>query len=584
MSDENEELEYPSAIFEEPEEDYDTSKLTDDGDDGSVSYDEVENDTIDTTGSEESVQQFRSKIDDIYENMEKWDDYLDLKGDVVANYVEGDQEIERSQTVGGNQVVRGSQLVEHDLFVKGHVIAGDIYGIDKQIDEQIDDKLENTVVPKAKHAEEADTAATAGYADVAGYATYAAGIADGSDYTNVVIDSMKKLFLSRLDADTAAGLITFIEGLIAKKVIKAEEGLQIGANYVDGMTGVGGFIDKYGNAVLESATIRRELIVPYLVYNRTEITVGNDWAAPGGGVIESVEPDVDEYGIPLTTGTATLKLEDGEPGAIAVDDICQGIWHNIGGGNSTVDSDDSRGNFTFAGFSTVYFRVTEILDETNNSKFRYALRPVSERWKSQHHPAESMTFVCYANPSDKTRQTSRYSTRTYMRFLSGCTTWEFSQNNIMAQFGDLTNLKVYGLDMTGYSAFMNNLYVSGTIQQVNAEPLRLELETDGDNFLTYGESLHVTCRAYRGWTEVTDKVTTWKVERDTADAAADSSWALRDKVKNFKGEIDLTLDIDPTVNDLGENENTLSTMFTFTATVETDENGNTEEIDTTMII
>jgi hypothetical protein len=170
-----------------------------------------------------------------------------------------------------------------------------------------------------------------------------------------------------------------------------------------------------------------------------------------------------------------------------------------------------------------------------------------------------------------------------MRFLSGCTTWEFSQNNIMAQFGDLTNLNVYGLDMTGYSAFMNNLYVSGHVREVNVNPLRLELSTDGDNFLAYGESLHVSCKAYQGWDDVTDQVTSWKVERDTADEAADTSWALRDKVKNFNGEIDICLNADPTVNDLGENNNVLSTMFTFTATLETDD-GSTEEIESALTV
>lgn len=44
--------------------------------------------------------------------------------------------------------------------------------------------------------------------------------------------------------------------------------------------------------------------------------------APGAGVIESVE-QTDEW-----TGVITLKLEEGEYGAVSMGDLCMGIYHS----------------------------------------------------------------------------------------------------------------------------------------------------------------------------------------------------------------------------------------------------------------
>ena len=103
-------------------------------------------------------------------------------------------------------------------------------------------------------------------------------------------------------------------------------------------------------------------------YNRVGISVGDDWSAPGAGVIESVDKE---------QKLVTLKLEEGEIGAVAVGDICMGIFHDFDpSNNATADSDDGRGNFSFAGFATVYFRITEVLGD-RNERFRYELRPLS---------------------------------------------------------------------------------------------------------------------------------------------------------------------------------------------------------------
>lgn len=65
-----------------------------------------------------------------------------------------------------------------------------------------------------------------------------------------------------------------------------------------------------------------------------------------------------------------------------------------------------------------------------------------------------------------TMQTSRYETRTYQRYLVGMTDWEISLENIAAQFGDLSNLYVHGLNMDGYSAYLKNIYLQGFISDL----------------------------------------------------------------------------------------------------------------------
>ena len=251
-------------------------------------------------------------------------------------------------------------------------------------------------------------------------------------------------FANKQFPDTFKGKMTF------------EDGAQFG-DYATGITGIGGLIDKKGNAEMQSLKLRGFLEVPELRYNRVDITMGDTWFAPSAGIIESVDTEAK---------TITLKLEEGEIGSPRVGDICMGIFHSSeSSDNATEDYDDSKGNRRFAGFATCYFRITEELDTTTYKTFKYQLRPVSAAYLKQYHPTSSMTFVGYGSFSNEARQTSRYETRTYQRYLKGVSDWEFISSNIAAQYGDLSNLSVYGIDMTGYSAYLNNIYMSGVIQQ-----------------------------------------------------------------------------------------------------------------------
>ena len=128
--------------------------------------------------------------------------------------------------------------------------------------------------------------------------------------------------------------------------------------------------------------------------------------------------------------------------------------------------------------------------------------------------------------------------------------------------------------MTGYSAYLNNIYMSGTIQQFVKWPLRMEIENSLDGFLAWGETCTLTCRIMKGWEEKTEDVKEWSVERTSGDGSSDKAWALKDKVKNFEGSIDISHSSEE--NDLGEE---ISTLFTFRAVMkEGEEVGTTVEI------
>lgn len=283
-------------------------------------------------------------------------------------------------------------------------------------------------------------------------------------------------FANKQAPDTFKGRMTF------------NAGAQFGPSYASGITGVGGFINEKGAGELESLFIRRFLEVPELRYNRVGISVGDDWSAPGAGVIESVDKD---------QKLVTLKLEEGEIGAVAVGDICMGIFHDFDpSNNATADSDDGRGNFSFSGFATVYFRITEVLGD-RNEQFRYGLRPLSATFTKQIDPMESMTFVAYGSFTNPARQSSRYSTRTYQRYLRNVSDWEFTAENIAAQFGDLTNLSVFGIQMSGYSAYLDNIYLQGMISSLDKKAL---LDTRSKLFRLVGDNgVGVAFTPEAGW-------------------------------------------------------------------------------------
>lgn len=299
--------------------------------------------------------------------------------------------------------------------------------------------------------------------------------------------------ISKINPDTAKEVITFLKGISVKGLARLEGGLTADqhsefnedvafGNYVTGLLGEGAKIYKSGHGEFDSLFIRKFLEVPELRYNRVSVYTGVRWDTFGAGIIESVVIDKDVDGNDLNTGVITLKLEDGEYGAISEDDLCQGIFHNFTGTNDTVNEDQRNGNFRFKGFNTVYFRVIEILDTSNNGVFRYQLRPESDNWYQQHHPQAFMHFAAYANPSDTNRQACVYTTTEYTIRLDNMTSWEYGEANIYGISGKLTGFKMGETIFQGHGNMIGNAYIYGHLQGIE-EIVREQIQVGGKNLL-----------------------------------------------------------------------------------------------------
>ena len=295
-----------------------------------------------------------------------------------------------------------------------------------------------------------------------GTSVYVIGVNDKTIPSDRNVFSAKRVLqeiiayaISKTKGDTALGLISFLNGINVTKGIVTDTitATELSSNIVkvlDKLTAnnaafsgnissvdyaeklLGWLITPSGDIDAKSLRLRDFLEVPELRYNRVSVITGEEWNAPGGGIIESVDEE---------NSIVYLKLEPGEVAAIEVDDICKANFNND------------------TGFQTTYFRITEKLD---NSSFKYVLRS-----GYTYHPQKAMHFVCYGNFTNAERQKSSYSTQNYIRFLKGVNNWEITKDMIAMQLGDLSNLKLFGMDMTGHSAYLNRIYMTGTIKQIS---------------------------------------------------------------------------------------------------------------------
>ncbi len=334
--------------------------------------------------------------------------------------------------------------------------------------------------------------------------------------------------------------------------------------------------------------------MPELRYNRVSIYTGIRWDTFGGGIIESITPDADGS----ETGTGTLKLEAGEIGAIAVGDLCMGIWHDereyktddgtlvdtdegyTTTENETEDSDDNKGNFTFAGFKTVYFQITAV-SGSDNGTFSYLLRS-SLDGGNHIHPFAGMHFAGRGNISDTSRQAFTYTTTRYSLALVNVSTWEFQSENYIEIRGNLEGFSMPAVNASGnpytkvfhgYGQVFGNAYIYGQIDQFERVGYRMTIDQSLNGSLAPGETETVTCTVYNGYgSDVTSQFTLYSVTRNSGDAASDAVWnAAHTNVGN-----PFTISF----SDLGiDGINKLVTVFTVTATDESSDETASQSID-----
>lgn len=295
-------------------------------------------------------------------------------------------------------------------------------------------------------------------------------------------------YLSKIEDDEARGLITFLAGInvkikaVIQKLIAEDATFSkeiSSKDYVQNL--LGWLITPEGHIDAKALRLRDFLEVPELRYNRVSIVSGEEWNAPGGGIIESVD---------AANKTVHLKLEPGEVSQVEIDDICKGVFNND------------------TGFQTAYFRITEKID---NASFKYVLRS-----GYTFNPCKAMHFVAYGNFTNAERQKSCYSTQNYIRFLKGVNNWEITKDMIAMQLGDLSNLKLFGIDMSGHSAYLNRVYMTGTIRQISSDGV-----TEAPIPVFKGEWKSGT---YWYYDEVTHNGSTWIcIESTTMQEPSDSS-------------------------------------------------------------
>ena len=339
-----------------------------------------------------------------------------------------------------------------------------------------------------------------------------------------VLKAGLRYFLRKDRSDTAYGQITHKQKSIH------EQGAQFGEQFIGGLNGRGGSIDGSGSGELRSLKLWEWLEVPELRYNKVSIYTGIRWDTFGGGIIESITPDADGS----ATGHGVLKLEEGEYGAIEIGDLCMGIWHDTAG-NAEETTDDHRGNFTFAGFKTVYSEITAV-SGADNSRFAYTLRS-SNNGGNGIHPFAKMHFACRGNISDKARQAFTYTTTEYSLALVDVRTWDFQPSNYSAIHGNIEGFSMpavndrgeeYSKVFHGHGQVFGNAYIFGKIDAFERVAYRCFIAQSMGGSIAPEEEEEVTVTILNGYGEdVTRKFTLFSVTRNTGDEASDALWNSR---------------------------------------------------------
>ena len=292
----------------------------------------------------------------------------------------------------------------------------------------------------------------------------------GSNTNNFNASITDKMYLSKLNNDTANGTITF------EKVQKFLQGLNIGDgngtwsadgalslfrlltnNFDSGPYGHGAQIDEKGNIEANSIYARQFISAPKFVFNEISVTKAEQWNTNGYGTIESVD---------VKNRTITLHLEENDYGSLQVGDICRGLYADIDNAHGADKIEEGAlddCNFVqHKGFFSTYFYVMHIItNEKGKFVFQY-------RKKSQNtpDPCAYMDFAQYGSFTDEKRQSSMYfSSRgnSYIEVLDGVKTWEVQSQNRVARYGWLGGLTLVKKDGSTVRPEGNGIYVQDNI-------------------------------------------------------------------------------------------------------------------------
>ena len=338
-----------------------------------------------------------------------------------------------------------------------------------------------------------------------------------SDNTIPTTKQVADNYLSKKHDDRAKGKITF------------DKGVDFG-DFVPGLVGQGGRIDKGGHGEMRSLRLWETLEVPEIRFNRVSVYVGIRMDTFAGGIVETVTPNPNMSG----AGTLTLKLEEGEYGSAEEGDLMMGIWHDEKGGNATEAADDHQGNFAFAGFKTIYFLVTKVTG-AHNEHIEYVLRGRDEGGNG-FHPFPSMHFAGRGNIHNEKplRQAFTYSTTLYSVSLKEVNTWVFEPRNFYELRGYIEGFKMwaenesgemYLKEFHGHGQVFGNAYLYGNIEKFDRQGFYCDIVQSTNGFMTPADVDVVTVYVRDAYGEdITDRFFLKSLTRNSGDEATDADW------------------------------------------------------------
>lgn len=336
-------------------------------------------------------------------------------------------------------------------------------------------------------------------------------------------------------------------------------------NYEPGMiagAAHGAKIEESGDGRFKSMSISEFLEVPEIRFNRATVYIGIGIRSVGGGIIEEVIPE-QEGGVIIAAGRASVKLEDGEYGALDLADKMLGFWHNEGlpgqaTGNADADRDDRNGDYELKGFQSVYFRIDgfyaneqdfkagtnviqdEVTPRGANKYFHYSLRTTGVHgWALRHHPHQGMHFGLIANDRNTARQSLFITTTEYELSLQNLTGWNYDSSNITKIDGKLDGFSMpsqrwndqtqqyetYLKPFFGNGTVLGNAYIYGKLDQFERVTYRCYVQQSLNGSIGIGETEVETVSVVNGYGEdVTSEFTKFTVTRDSGDAASDAAW------------------------------------------------------------
>lgn len=431
-----------------------------------------------------------------------------------------------------------------------------------------------------------------------------------------------KHFLAKDKDDTAAGLITFLKGLrlgkSTKYYIDADGNVTINllnsADYDDAtQSGFGFYRRKDGKIGLNVTDISvwGKAYFNNLTIRETTFVGGNLVFSPSAGKIFEVKEVTDENNV-VTGWKCYLLADDGTTATtnmFEVDDQVRCETFNIKAGVY----ENVSNKFYWRKITDVSTDNEEIRDANNNilydgKKFSWIVISATDKAEGSDNPAAGDTIVLMGNRTNTNRMSfvikETYGDNAPREVgYTNVHSYTLGDNNLVYEIspkkvrfytkyyeqvnvdGSIVKTINYrgdwkqGDTYTYYDQVTHNgttwLCVAPEGTNVTSEPARgndfwkaqnaildatLNITQSTGEWIDKGETNHVVCSVIRGFEDITAKVTSWNIVRDSGDTVNDAAWQNKDKVKNFDGTIDIAWTDEE--DDIGDST---SCIFTITA-------------------